>query len=60
MVYDAARVRRQLAGRLAELGDRDRALTELRHVHAIFRRLGAKSELAKTVVQFDELGVVTP
>jgi tetratricopeptide (TPR) repeat protein len=57
MVYDAARVRRQLAGRLAELGDRDGALTELRHVHAIFRRLGAAPELAKTLVQFEELGI---
>ena len=60
MVYDAARVRRQLAGRLAELGDRDDALAELRHVHAIFRRLGARPELAKTLIQFDELGAEPP
>ena len=60
MVYDAARVRRQLAGRLAELGDRDGALAELHHVHEIFQRLGAGPELAKTRIQFEELGAAAP
>ena len=45
---DAARVRRQLAGRLAETGDREGALRELRLVHDIFLQLGATRELAKT------------
>lgn len=65
-VYDAARVRRQLAGRLAEIGDRDGAIRELRAVHKIFVRLGARPELEKTRVQFKELkkqppvGVIRP
>src|SRR5690606_33210192 len=36
MLPDAARLRRQLAGRLAETGDREGALLELRRVHEIF------------------------
>jgi hypothetical protein len=36
MLPDAARLRRQLAGRLAETGDRDGALLELRKVHDLF------------------------
>jgi tetratricopeptide (TPR) repeat protein len=56
LVYESNRVRRQLAGRLAELGDRDGALAELRRVHAVFARLGARAELAKTVEQFGQLG----
>ena len=54
MVYDAARVRRQLAGRLAELGRRDEALSELRRAHSIFRDLGAEPELEKTRGMFRE------
>jgi class 3 adenylate cyclase/tetratricopeptide (TPR) repeat protein len=60
LVYESSRLRRQLAGRLAEIGDRDGALTELRRVHASFTRLGARPELEKTLGQFAELGVEPP
>lgn len=56
MVPAAARVRRQLAGRLAEIGDEDASVTELRRVHDTFTRLGAERELEKTRIQFREVG----
>lgn len=56
MVPYAARVRRQLAGRLAEVGDVEGALDELRRVHDVFARLGAELELEKTRIQFREVG----
>ena len=59
-VPDAARIRRQLAGRLAELGDRDGALAELRRVHDVFLELGAQEELRRTRVQFHELEARPP
>ena len=59
-VPDAARIRRQLAGRLADLGDRDGALAELRRVHDIFLELGAKEELRRARVQFHELEARPP
>ena len=60
MVPDAARIRRQLAGRLADIGDREGALEELRRVHDIFIRMGAKGELQKTRIQFKELDARPP
>ena len=60
MIYDAARLRRQLAGRLADLGDRDAALQELRRVHDVFQRIGAKPELKKTRGMFRELDTRPP
>ncbi|MFT5434719.1 MAG: hypothetical protein ACI9OJ_005433, partial [Myxococcota bacterium] len=60
IVYDAARLRRQLAKRLAELGDREEALKQLRHVHGVFTRIGAERELKKTVDQFGEAGEEPP
>ena len=60
MIYDAARLRRQLAGRLADLGDRDGALEELRHVHDVFKRIGAEPELKKTRGMFRELDTRPP
>lgn len=57
---DATRLRRQLAGRLADIGDREGALRELRHVHQILARLGAERELQKAREQFRELGVRPP
>jgi DNA-binding CsgD family transcriptional regulator len=60
MIPDAARIRRQLAGRLADIGDREGALTELRQVHDIFLRMGAKDELQKTRTQFKELDTRPP
>jgi tetratricopeptide (TPR) repeat protein len=56
LVFDAARLRRQLAGRLWELGDRAGAITELRRVQDVFQALGAKVELEKTIIQFREVG----
>ena len=60
MIYDAARLRRQLAGRLADLGDRDAALEELRRVHDVFQKIGAKPELKKTRGMFRELDTRPP
>ncbi len=60
MIYDAARLRRQLAGRLADLGKRDAALEELRRVHDVFQRIGAKPELEKTRGMFRELDTRPP
>jgi DNA-binding CsgD family transcriptional regulator/tetratricopeptide (TPR) repeat protein len=60
MIPAAARIRRQLAGRLADMGEREAALQELRRVHEIFVRLGATRELDKTRVQFRELGSRPP
>lgn len=56
----AARIRRQLAGRLAETGDREGALQELRLVHDTFSRLGAQEELEKARTQFREVGTRPP
>lgn len=59
-VFDAARVRRQLAGRYEEIGERDRAAAELHRVHRIFADLGAETELRKTRDQMREIGVRPP
>ena len=59
-VPDAARIRRQLAGRLAEIGDREGALRELRLVHDVFLALGAQEELRRARVQFHELEARPP
>lgn len=60
LVHDAARLRRQLAGRLAEIGDHDGAVRELTRSYRVFRRLGARPELEKAEAQFGELGVTVP
>jgi tetratricopeptide (TPR) repeat protein len=60
MVFDGARLRRQRAGRLVELGRTDEALSELRDVHETFRRMGAESELAKTRGMFREIDARPP
>ena len=60
MIFDAARLRRQLAGRLADLGERDAALQELRRVHDVFQRIGAEPELKKTRGMFRELDTRPP
>jgi DNA-binding CsgD family transcriptional regulator len=57
---DATRLRRQLAGRLAEIGQRDAALRELRIVHERLAQLGAEHELRKARQQFRELGARPP
>ncbi len=56
VMFDAARVRRQLAGRLWEIGDRDGALEVLRWVYQLLEKLGARPELQKALVQFEEMG----
>ena len=60
LTYEAARMRRQLAGRLAEIGDREGALEELRHVHEVFTRLGARHELAETIDMFGQIDAEPP
>ena len=60
MIPYAARVRRQLAGRLAEIGDEEGALSELRRVHDVFVKLGAELELEKARMQFREIGQRPP
>lgn len=59
-VHDAARIRRHLAARLRDYGDREGALRELRQIHETFVRLGAERELAKTREQIRELGSRPP
>ncbi|MFQ5537325.1 MAG: helix-turn-helix transcriptional regulator [Gemmatimonadota bacterium] len=56
MIPYAARIRRQLAGRLAEIGDIEGSLAELRRVHDTFAELGARKELEKARIQFREVG----
>jgi DNA-binding CsgD family transcriptional regulator/tetratricopeptide (TPR) repeat protein len=60
MLGDAARLRRQLAGRLAETGDRDGALRELRRVYEMFLSMGAEQELNKARGMFREIGAKPP
>ncbi|HUF75241.1 MAG TPA: AAA family ATPase [Longimicrobiales bacterium] len=60
MLWDAARLRRQLAGRLSEIGRDAEALEELKHVHDIFVNLGAALELEKARMQFREIGQRPP
>lgn len=55
-VPDAARLRRQLARALAETGDREGALRELRTAHEVFVRLRAERELDETREQMRQLG----
>lgn len=59
-VPDAARLRRQLARALAETGDREGAMRELRRAHDVFQHLGAKRELDATREQMRELGARPP
>ena len=59
-VFDAARIRRNLAQLLAALGDRDAATRELRRAHDVFARLGAETELSGVREQLRELGARPP
>jgi len=56
MLWDSARIRRQMAGRMAEVGMIDEASAELKRVHDIFVKLGADEELEKARMQFREIG----
>jgi tetratricopeptide (TPR) repeat protein len=60
LLFDAARVRRQVAGRLFDMGRREAALAELTRVHGIFTSLGAQLELRKTLGQFAEMEAAPP
>lgn len=60
MIWSATRLRRQLAGRLAELGRRDEALAELARVHEVCLRVRAGLELEKTRAMYRQLGVRPP
>lgn len=59
-IPDAARLRRQMAGRLADMGDRDGALRELRLAYRTFLKLGAEKEVERTRQQFRELDARPP
>lgn len=58
--FDAARIRRQLAGRLAEVGRDQEAAAELRKAHDVFRRLGAGRELQRARDMFAEIDRTAP
>lgn len=60
LTFEAAKLRRQLAGRLAEIGDIDGAVAELHKAHAVFVHLGARPELEATRNQFEEVGADPP
>jgi DNA-binding CsgD family transcriptional regulator len=60
MLWDAARLRRQLAGRLSDIGRDAEAVEELKRVHDVFVKLGAELELEKTRMQFREIGQRPP
>ena len=60
LLWPATRLRRQVAGRLADMGRRDDALAELRKVHAVCASVRAGLELEKTRAMFRELGTRPP
>lgn len=55
-VPDAARLRRELARRKAQSGERESALRDLREAHEMLARLGAEPELEGAREQMRELG----
>jgi DNA-binding NarL/FixJ family response regulator len=55
VIWPATRLRRQAAGRLADLGRREEALAELRKVHTVCASVRAGLELEKTRAMFREL-----
>jgi len=60
MIWPATRLRRQLAGRLAEIGREDEALEELDRVHGVCVRLRAGLELGKARGMYAEIGKRPP
>lgn len=60
MIWSATRLRRQLAGRLLEIGRRDEGIEELGRVHEVCVRLRAGLELEKTRAMYREAGVRPP
>jgi predicted ATPase/DNA-binding CsgD family transcriptional regulator len=59
-VFDAARIRRNLAQLLVMLGRSDDAARELRRAHETFARIGAETELRGARDQLRELGARPP
>jgi predicted ATPase/DNA-binding CsgD family transcriptional regulator len=59
-VFDAARIRRNLAQLLVTLGDREGAARELRRAHDVFARIGAETELRGARDQLRDLGARPP
>ncbi|MEJ2541086.1 MAG: LuxR C-terminal-related transcriptional regulator, partial [Gemmatimonadota bacterium] len=55
--YEAARIRRQHAGRLADLNQTDAARAALDQASDVFQRLGAEPELRATRGMYEEIGV---
>ncbi|MDX1492726.1 MAG: AAA family ATPase [Longimicrobiales bacterium] len=60
MIWPATRLRRQLAGRLFEIGRREEALEELGRVHEVCVRVRAGLELEKTRGMYREMDVRPP
>ena len=60
MIWTATRLRRQLAGRYADIGRREEALSELHQVHAVLVQVRAGLELEKTRRMYRELDVRPP
>jgi DNA-binding CsgD family transcriptional regulator len=59
-VFDAARIRRNLAQLLVALGDRDGAARELRRAHDVLARIGADTELRGARDQLRDIGARPP
>ena len=59
-LFDAARLRRELARCRLDVGDREEALRDMRRAHDLFARLGAERELRQTRDELRELGARTP
>ncbi len=60
MIWPATRLRRQVAGRLYDIGRKDDALDQLRTVHAVCVSVRAGLELEKTRGMFREMEVRPP
>ena len=59
-VFDAARIRRNLAQLLVAMDDREGAMRELRRAHDVFARIGAETELRGARDQLRDLGARPP
>jgi DNA-binding CsgD family transcriptional regulator len=59
-LFDAARIRRNLAQLLAQQGNDEDATRELRRAHDVFARIGAEAELNEVRDRLREIGVRPP
>ncbi|MEP7064682.1 MAG: AAA family ATPase [Gemmatimonadota bacterium] len=55
LAYDGARLRREIARRHVELGDRESAIRQLNRAFEVFSRIGAAGELEATKAQLRDL-----